>query len=59
MDALPLLALIGGVALGVIMRILRPPRPKRRLSAPQSDKLDTVDEMVLYGEVTNDDFYGM
>lgn len=60
MDALPLLALIGGIVFGVIVRILRPPEPKRRpRPRPSSNKLDTIDEMFLYGEVNHDDFYGM
>ena len=57
-----LIALLAGVAIAIII-----PRPiiqrKPKISLPQTSQrrsqLDTVDEMVLWGEVSGDDFYRM
>lgn len=45
-----------GVIVGVVKSIHATYIPP--LKSPVRDKLDTVDEMVLYGEVTGDSFYG-
>lgn len=58
MNALSLLALfVGGLVFAVIVSKRRPKKSKRRLHP--SNKLDLVDEMFLWGEVNNDDFYRM
>lgn len=48
-----------GIGVGLILRAFRSPQPKVQRRTSKGDKLDTVDEMFLYGEVTNDDFYRM
>ncbi|MEE8113313.1 MAG: hypothetical protein V3T23_03055 [Nitrososphaerales archaeon] len=57
MEALLVAALISGLVIGLIVRALSPSKPRRPLR--HNDKLDTVDEMFLYGEVNDDDFYRM
>lgn len=56
--------LIALFILGVVIALLmgKPESPKPAKSAHlvrESTKLDTVDHMFLYGEVTGDDFYRM
>lgn len=57
MEALLLALFAAGLGLGLIVRAIRPPQPKPKCRS--NDRLDDVDHMVLYGEVTGDDFYGM
>jgi hypothetical protein len=59
MSALSLIvAFVVGIATGLVFLARQPSRKiVRRSSSKESDNLDTVDEMVLYGEVTGDDFY--
>lgn len=56
-----LVALFGivGIIAGFVLREEISPWKPRARSQPSNDKLDMVDEMVLYGEVTSDDFYRM
>lgn len=58
MKVLLLALFVAGMAVAVLVKALggsTKPSPKFR----QNDGLDTVDEMFLYGEVNNDDFYRM
>lgn len=48
-----------GIAVALFAKASEAPQ-QRNLQAPsKGTKLDTVDEMFLYGEVTGDDFYRM
>ncbi len=53
-----LLVALFGIGIGIGM-VLRAYQPKVQRPISQSDKLDTIDEMFLYGEVTDDEFYRM
>lgn len=62
MSAILVVAFLVGMAVAIVRKIFFH-KPKtviraRHRQGPKS-KLDTVDHMVLYGEVTGDDFYGM
>lgn len=59
MEALLLALFAVGLGLGLIIRAMRPAKPVRRPRYRAKDSLDSVDEMVLWGEVTGDDFYRM
>lgn len=49
-----------GVTLGLLLLDENRQIPKRPISSPaRHNQLDTVDDMVLYGEVTGDEFYKM
>ncbi len=62
MDAMLLLMFFAGVIIAIIvpttLLFKRKPRTCSSYSSEDS-QLDTVDEMVLYGEVTGDEFYGI
>ncbi len=59
MEPFTIAMLVLGIVLGVIARVAQPrQKPVRRVSR-QDDELDLVDDMILWGEVNNDDFYGM
>jgi hypothetical protein len=47
-----MLGVIAGVVKSIHATYVPPPK------SPIRDRLDTIDEMVLYGEVTGDSFYG-
>ena len=62
MNELLLLLFVGGVGLGVLLALCGAtpkPKPRARSKFSQKDRLDTVDEMFLWGEVNNDDSYRM
>lgn len=58
MEALLLVLFAMGVGVGLLVRAFSRPDLKPKFKKSES-RLDDVDHMVLYGEVTNDDFYGM
>lgn len=50
--------LIVGIIIGVIASIVRDDRiPVKKTSNKKCEKLDTVDNFVLWGEVNNDRFF--
>jgi len=59
MNALLLALFVVGVGLGLLVKATRPPvKPKPTLrTRHKKPKFDTVDNMVLWGEVNHDDFY--
>jgi hypothetical protein len=59
MSALLVALFILGVGSGLIARAWKPRRPQKQRQSYQNDNLDTVDEMFLYGEATEDEFYRM
>lgn len=62
MNELLLLLFAGGVGLGVLLAlsgVAPKPKPKPALKFPRKDRLDTTDEMFLWGEVNNDGDYRM
>lgn len=58
MNALLVALFVLGIVVGLVLRALKPQQPRTRRPV-KGNKLDTVDEMFLYGEVTDDEFYRM
>ena len=59
MEPFTIAMLVLGVILGIIVKIVQPRQTTIQRVSRQDDDLDMVDEMVLWGEVNNDDFYRM
>ncbi len=59
MNALLVALFVLGIGFGLIIRAFKPQQPQVQCRSRKNDNLDTVEEMFLYGEVTQDDFYRM
>lgn len=59
MSALLIILFVLGIVVGLIVSASNAPQQRQPHAAPKATKLDTTDEMFLYGEVNQDDFYRM
>lgn len=58
-SALFIILFIFGIGIGLIVTACNAPQQTKPRGSSPSTKLDMVDNMFLYGEAANDDFYKM
>jgi uncharacterized membrane protein len=59
MSALLVILFVFGIGIGLLVAACKAPQQRRQSAPSKSTKLDMVDHMFLYGEVTDDEFYRM
>ena len=59
MSALFVILFVFGIGIGLIVAACNAPQQTKPKASPPRTKLDMVDQMFLYGEVTDDEFYRM
>ena len=59
MSALLAALFVLGIVVALLVRASEAPQEQTSQPSREGTKLDTIDEMFLYGEVTDDEFYRM